>query len=63
MTPNRYQQTVAYVRIHETDDFCRCGWVPTSALEGTGHGRWSVLMEWVDCDCKKDMPWPRKVND
>lgn len=34
-----------YVRHHDVEAFKAHGWKPTKALEGTGHGEWSQLME------------------
>ena len=39
-----------YVLIELAEDYCRLGWVPSPALEGTHHGDYSVLMEWM-CGC------------
>lgn len=59
---NRHFIFTAYARLDEVDDFLKCGWIPTPALNGTGHGYWSVVVEWKPCSCGKEMPWPRKVK-
>lgn len=40
-------ETFKYVKWPDLAEAIRAGWIPTSALEGTHHGVWSVL-------CKKD---------
>jgi hypothetical protein len=49
----RREFTYQFVRIERADDYLKCGWLPHAALEGTGHGMWSVLMEWIECPCGK----------
>ena len=39
-----------YAPIDLALDYCRLGWVSSPALEGTYHGEFAVLMEWV-CGC------------
>lgn len=45
------EQTFRFVRIPDIESFLQPGWLPTNALEGTQHGRWSVLCRWVCPDC------------
>jgi hypothetical protein len=42
--------TYRYCRIPDMEDWLRLGWLPTSALDGTHHGDWSVLCVWI-CGC------------
>jgi hypothetical protein len=44
-------KTFRYVPHHLAEDYCRLGWMPLCALDGTVHGYWSVLMVWL-CDCR-----------
>ena len=43
----------AYVRTHNAEDFLKCGWMPSNALVGTGHGEYSLLMTKPECECGK----------
>ena len=40
-----------YAPIELAEDYCRLGWVSSPALEGTYHGEFAVLMEWM-CVCQ-----------
>jgi hypothetical protein len=46
-----------FVRNENVRDWLLCGWLAHPSLQGTGHGQWSCLMEWL-CSCK--MPRPRQ---
>jgi len=43
-------ETFRFVRHHEALDYCRLGWCPRPALDGTPHGQYSVMIEWL-CAC------------
>lgn len=47
---NRREFTYRFVRHEDAEAFICLGWLPHPALEGTGHGFYSVLMEWC-CQC------------
>lgn len=42
--------TFRFVRIERAADYLMLGWLPLPALDGTPHGKWSVLMQWL-CAC------------
>lgn len=44
-----------FVRHEQAADYLKSGWVARPALNGTHHGEWSVLMEWL-CDCELKQP-------
>lgn len=44
-----------FVRHADVLVYLKCGWVARPALNGTHHGEWSVLMEWL-CDCELKQP-------
>ena len=44
-----------YVRLPNVPDWLRCGWIAYPSLEGTTHGQWSALCEWL-CDCPVPRP-------
>ena len=44
-----------FVRHADVLAYLKCGWVVRPALNGTHHGEWSVLMEWL-CDCELKQP-------
>ena len=48
-------RTFHLVRIPDVHLWLLCGWIAHPSLEGTGHGEWSVLCEWL-CDCKMARP-------
>jgi len=48
-----------YVPLHLVEDYCRVGWLPTTALFGTHHSDYAVLMQWL-CDCMP-IPMPGSV--
>ena len=50
-----------YAPVELALDYCRLGWAPSPALEGTYHGEFAVLMEWL-CGCPAREPG-RSVND
>lgn len=49
------EQIFHFVRKTEAEDWLRLGWLPLNCLEGTGHGDWSILMQWL-CDCPMVKP-------
>lgn len=53
--------TISYARfvVHNRAlDYVLLGWMPTPALQGTGHGEWSVLFVWRPCACGREMKEP-----
>lgn len=44
-----------YIRRRRVPAFIASGWIAHPALNGTHHGDWSVLMEWL-CDCAPAEP-------
>jgi Bacterial dnaA protein helix-turn-helix len=44
-------QMFRYVTHARADAYLRLGWMPTTSLEGTYHGQWSVLMKWICPSC------------
>ena len=48
-----------FVRIPHAMDYVLLGWLPHPSLDGTRHGRWSVLFEWIDCSCGRQMKEPK----
>jgi hypothetical protein len=44
-----------YVRHERVPDWLRAGWIARPALEGTSHGIYSALLEWL-CDCPEAIP-------
>ena len=54
--------TISYlrqVRIERALDYVLLGWIPSPALNGTGHGEWSVLLVWRPCACGRPMKEPK----
>lgn len=51
-------RTFQFVRLHRADDYLKCGWIPHDSLSETPHGEYSVLMEYLECDCGRAMPRP-----
>lgn len=49
------QRLFHFVRHGEAMGYLRCGWMPHSSLNGTHHGMWSVLCEWI-CECEPVFP-------
>lgn len=45
------ERVFLYVRHADVPSYLLMGWLALPALEGTHHGQWSVLMQWL-CDCK-----------
>lgn len=39
-----------YVRIPDVEAWLQLGWRPLPALDGTHHGCWSVMLDWI-CPC------------
>jgi len=39
--------TFKYVRNYDAERWIALGWKDTGALNGTHHGEWSQLMQWV----------------
>lgn len=39
-----------YVPHHRVPDFMKLGWLPHDSFEGTNHGNYSTLMEFI-CSC------------
>jgi hypothetical protein len=60
---SRREFTYQFVRIERADDYLKCGWIPHAALDGTGHGMWSVLMEWIECPCGIRQPQDGKSEE
>jgi len=48
-------KTYHYASIDRLNDWLALGWLPHLALEGTHHGYWSVLVEWI-CSCPMVRP-------
>lgn len=48
-------KTFHLVRLPAVPDWLRCGWIAHPSLDGTGHGEWSALCEWL-CTCKMVRP-------
>lgn len=53
-------KTFHFVRHPEVLDWLRVGWIARPALEGTHHGQWSALCEWL-CDCTPVRPTKAEV--
>lgn len=49
-----------FVRHEAALDHARLGWHLADTLEGTPHGLWSVLMQWL-CGCPEVVPV--KIDD
>ena len=49
-TPSR-ETYFRYVLHERAEDYERLGWCLADHLQGTSHGRWSVLMVWL-CPCR-----------
>lgn len=58
MQDQNQSKTFAYIRLPRVDDYLMCGWLPHAALQGTNHGNYSVLMEYIECECGRVMPRP-----
>ena len=52
-------RTFRYVRLERVPDWLRAGWIARPALDGTHHGEYSALLEWL-CDCP--MAVPRSIS-
>lgn len=52
-------QIFRFIRLADANDAMAAGWVPTSALEGTPHSNYSVLMRWL-CACPEAFPIPKR---
>lgn len=48
-------RTFQYAPLRNVADWLALGWLPHSALRGTHHGDWSVLVEWL-CSCPNVRP-------
>lgn len=48
-------RTFHFARLTEIGDWLALGWLPHDALQGTHHGNWSVLVEWI-CSCNAVRP-------
>jgi hypothetical protein len=49
------RMTYRFVRHHKVLDYARVGWDIADTLQGTHHGRWSILMVWR-CQCPEITP-------
>ena len=48
-------RTFHLVRIPDVSEWLRLGWIARPSLEGTRHGEWSALCEWL-CACPMARP-------
>lgn len=46
---------------YEAEDWIRLGWIPRPhILFGTHHGNRSVMMEWLECECGRQLVKPKR---
>jgi hypothetical protein len=48
-------RTFRYIRHEHVPDWLRAGWIARPALNGTHHGDYSALLEWL-CECPMAIP-------
>jgi hypothetical protein len=48
-------RTFRYIRLHQMHDALALGYVPSRALQGTPHGHYAVLCEFLCC-CGRSPP-------
>lgn len=50
-----------FIRLVDMPDMLRLGWLPLPGLQGSPHGNWSVLAEWV-CSCGRRPPCRKRLE-